>query len=127
MKRVLITILSVLYITISSGMMVNIHRCMGEVSGIEYGAPHEHACSNCGMKEKAGCCNTESVFVKTTDQAKSGVTEIPSLLFHSDLPVRILTHIIFTDRISFASTEKSNSPPFSNKHPRNILYCHFRI
>lgn len=41
---------------------------MGDLANVEYGIPADEDCSKCGMKEKAGCCHTESKFVKIQDE-----------------------------------------------------------
>ena len=64
MKKGLIFILAVIYITLTSGVVVNIHYCMGRVAGVTYGHEAEHRCDKCGMESKKGCCETEHKLVK---------------------------------------------------------------
>lgn len=64
MKKGLIFLLAIIYITLTSGVVVNIHYCMGRVAGVTYGAEAEHRCDKCGMESKKGCCGTEHKLVK---------------------------------------------------------------
>jgi hypothetical protein len=63
-KKGLIFLLAIIYITLTSGVIVNIHYCMGRVAGVTYGAEAEHRCDKCGMESKKGCCGTEHKLVK---------------------------------------------------------------
>lgn len=66
-KKVFVAILAFLYVSIASGVMVNIHYCMGDLSSVNYGVEDTETCGKCGMKEKKGCCHTEYKFVKLQD------------------------------------------------------------
>lgn len=74
-KRFIITILAFLYLGLTSGVVKNLHYCMGQLSNVEYGYDDHDSCGTCGMKEKDGCCNTELKIVKVEDShqwVKSG-------------------------------------------------------
>jgi hypothetical protein len=66
-KKGLVFILAVIYITLTSGIVVNIHYCMGRVAGVTYGAEREHRCDKCGMEQRKGCCDTQHKLVKADD------------------------------------------------------------
>lgn len=66
-KKIAVAILAFLYVSVASGVMVNIHYCMGDLSSVEYGVEETETCGKCGMKEKKGCCHTEYKFVKLED------------------------------------------------------------
>ena len=85
MKKALIAILSFLYVTVASGVVVNIHYCMGNLSSVSYGYDKHSACDKCGMKERKGCCHTEFKVVKLQDahqlvQAAEKMSATPVLL-----------------------------------------------
>lgn len=67
MKKVVISILAVLYLGLASGVMMNLHYCMGQLSSVEYGYDEHNHCDKCGMEQKDGCCNTEFKLVKLQD------------------------------------------------------------
>jgi hypothetical protein len=60
-------LVTLLYMTVTSGMAISIHYCMGEVSSVALGAaPAKDApCGTCGMDE--GCCHQETGMVKLSD------------------------------------------------------------
>ena len=83
MKKLFLSLLSLIYITVASGVVVNIHYCMGKWSGTDYSYhTNEDTCGRCGMENKKGCCHSEFKIVKLADdqqQAKTnaGLSPIP--------------------------------------------------
>ena len=76
MKKAVIAILALLYIVTASGIVVNLHYCMGKLASVEYGIDTHETCGKCGMKDTPGCCETESKVVKVQDEhqwAKAGM------------------------------------------------------
>jgi hypothetical protein len=69
MKKAVLAILSVLYLTITSGVIVNFHYCMGRLSSVTYGLENSKNCSKCGMKamDKKKCCHTDLQLIKLQD------------------------------------------------------------
>ena len=67
MKKVAIVILAFLYLGLTTGVVKNLHYCMGELSNVNYGYDSHGACGKCGMQEQEGCCNTEFKVVKLDD------------------------------------------------------------
>jgi len=66
-KRLPIAILAFLYLGLTTGVVKNLHYCMGQLSSVEYGYDEHKSCGRCGMDEKDGCCNTELKIVKVED------------------------------------------------------------
>jgi hypothetical protein len=66
-KKATIVILALLYLGLTTGVVKNLHYCMGELSNVDYGYDKHQACEKCGMTEKDGCCNTEFKVVKLED------------------------------------------------------------
>lgn len=64
MRKATIAILAFLYIFTTSGVVVNVHYCMGAIASVTYGHGSPDSCGKCGMEEKAGCCHSESKLVK---------------------------------------------------------------
>ena len=67
MKKVTIAILAFLYLGLTTGVVRNLHYCMGQLSKVDFGYVKHDACDKCGMTEKDGCCSTELKFVKLQD------------------------------------------------------------
>lgn len=80
MKKLFIAIAAFFYLAISTGLVFNMHYCMGELAGVNISiAPSDEATCKCGSGDKAmDCCKTESKLVKVDqDQQHS-----PAQLFH---------------------------------------------
>jgi hypothetical protein len=77
MKKLTVAILALVYMTVSSGIAMEIHYCMGEKAGVELYGSSDDQCGKCGMKEKkAGCCHDEHKFYKLKDSHKSVSNDI---------------------------------------------------
>jgi hypothetical protein len=126
-KKVLVSILAILYLAVASGVEMNIHYCMGEVASVEYGSADHGPCGKCGMESKKGCCEDETKIVKLQDSHQlaktnhvfqaSGESVLPAT-FEYDDPV-------FAESPVF--TSRANSPPPGSETPLYILHCVYRI
>jgi len=128
MKKGFLAILAVLYMTVSSGIGMEIHYCMGKKAGMEFYGSSSDKCGKCGMTEKdTGCCHDEHKFYKLQDSHKTVsndihftqpefalVSEYP--LFNSKLPANIALTAI-----------NNHSPPEYTGPSACILNCVFRI
>lgn len=73
MKRIIVSILAILYIGTSAGANVRLHFCMDQLISWQLGQETTDNCERCGMKKTAsqedGCCKDEQQFLKcSTDQ-----------------------------------------------------------
>ena len=128
-KKFLLSILTVMYMTVSSGIAMEIHYCMGEKAGVDFYEHSDDKCGRCGMKEenKKGCCSDEHHFVKLDDSHQKAnynydfsVGEIainnPQPLWAAQvLPVQATTG------------PQINSPPDYLVPPARILHGVFRL
>jgi hypothetical protein len=72
MKKVLTGILAVLYLAVSSGVVMELHYCMGKLAGVELYGGQDEKCGRCGMTEKnTGCCHDELKIYKLEDAHKN--------------------------------------------------------
>ena len=126
MKKVTIAILAVIYLTVSSGVAMTVHYCMGKVSSVDLMHTSDK-CSKCGMKTNGGCCKDEFKIVKLNDSHKliSNDINIFSPVAIVDNSKSIFDENIFLSRNK--SDYKNHSPPGSSGPSLNILYCVFRI
>jgi hypothetical protein len=126
MKKITVAILAIVYLTVSSGVAMSIHYCMGKFSSVDLMHTSDK-CSKCGMKTKGGCCKDEFKIVKLSDSHKLISNDIKILA-----PVAIIDNSksIFDTKL-FSSNIKSDlnnhSPPGSPGISLNILYRVFRI
>jgi len=63
MKRVLASLLLLVYFTVSTGFVVSLHYCMDRFDSAELGRSAAGKCQKCGM-HKDGCCHDEVKVVK---------------------------------------------------------------
>lgn len=61
MKKVLVSILAVLYLGLSIGATIDVHYCMGKLLDVDFNHKTEsdNTCNKCGMKklpDGKGCC-----------------------------------------------------------------------
>jgi hypothetical protein len=75
LKKISITILAVFYLVVTSGVMMNIHYCMGKVSSVSFIHEKDHSdgsCNKCGMdKTENHCCKDEAKSIKLSDTHQS--------------------------------------------------------
>jgi hypothetical protein len=126
MKKVTVAILAIIYLTVSSGVAMTIHYCMGKVASVDLMHPADK-CGKCGMKTTGGCCKDEFKIVKLNDSHKliSNDINIYSPVAVIDNSKSIFDINDFSSRSR--SDHKNHSPPRSAVSSLNILYCVFRI
>ena len=122
-KKFAVAILAFLYINIASGVMVNVHYCMGAFASVEYGSSDLEKCGRCGMKEQKGCCDTEYKFVKLQDEHQLAKIVVDFNQFDVELIACTNTIDAFSDGLSFLAL-KYHSPPDSRA---NTVYLHNRV
>ncbi|HMI77260.1 MAG TPA: hypothetical protein VK484_00620 [Ferruginibacter sp.] len=128
MKKGFLAILAVLYMTVSSGIAMEIHYCMGKKAGMEFYGSSSDKCGKCGMTEKdTGCCHDEHKFYKLQDSHKTVSNDIhfmqPEFALVSEYP-------LFNSKLPAdpALTAVNNhSPPEYAGPSACILNCVFRI
>ena len=91
MKKIILAILALIYITTSTGIAIRTHYCMGELADWGLGSGKSNICSTCGMKEsdekENGCCKEKHTLIKnTTDQKFTGTVLIMIPVFSVALP-----------------------------------------
>ena len=128
MKKFLIAILAIVYLTVSSGVAMTIHYCKGKISSVDL-LTHSDKCGKCGMKnkDKNGCCKDEFKIVKLNDSQKLITNDIniftPVAIV--DNSKSIFDSILPSSEIS--SIYNNHSPPISQGISLCILNSVFRI
>lgn len=134
MKKFIVVILALVYITSSIGIMVDMHYCMNKVIGWEFGHAGSKTCEKCGMQKldqkNKGCCNDEYKFFKSsTDQKITNTSLIIKLPTNLTLPVSFLEipSNVFLTYIEDASI--IHGPPLNHGHrvPIHIFNCVYLI
>lgn len=127
MKKLLILLTAVLYLGLTSGVMVNIHYCMGRVADVDYGRAADDKCSNCGMEQKDGCCKTEHKFIKsTTDQLFAKTITEPSPAV-AEIEVNYAGFVAAPPADEHLTYLKYHSPPDKRLNDLSVYNSVFRI
>ena len=123
MRKAVIAILALLYIITTSGVVVNVHYCMGAIASVTYGHETPESCGKCGMKEKAGCCHSELKVVKLDDAHQQSI-KAEQLAQVAELPV-----VYFETAVAVCNSHKDfvnsyHSPPDNRI---NSVYLHTNV
>ncbi len=119
------------YLTVSSGMVVNVHYCMGKFSSVSFGHEQDHndgACDKCGMaKTENHCCKDEVTKVKLSDSH-----QLSSFAFELDgisalLPEKIIVLNDPEQGVSPAPSASYHSPPPNTLNKLYLAVLTFRI
>lgn len=77
LKRLLIALIAVFYLSAASGVVVNLHYCMGKIASVSLMHDKDHDdgnCSKCGMdKTENHCCKDDVIVVKLNDTHQPSV------------------------------------------------------
>lgn len=133
MKRIIVTILSILYMAGATGATVHIHYCMGKLMGASLVHSDDDMCGKCGMKKKGqnnGCCKDEHKTFKNGDHhqlakadyhfsAKAIPAPLPGISPDSYVAAHIQPPVI---------TFRGHSPPYHwRSRPIYLLIRNFRV
>lgn len=134
MKKLLIFTLAFLVLLSSSGVMMNMHYCMGKFTGSSISLSYNSAsnCTSCGMEKKAnatkGCCHDSKTLLKSsTDQKLLNVEfrltkSYPIVLFNNGYQFTELKFLSVNNNSFIVS-----SPPSIQRLPIFIRNCSFLI
>ena len=127
MKKFFLGILTMMYMTMASGLAIEVHYCMGKRTGFDlYGPAPDAKCGKCGMKEKqTGCCQNQHKFYKISDSHKNASSTVSLAAGISIVNLSSL----FKPRPVVRTTsveEIEYSPPYDIGPSPIILHCTFR-
>jgi len=126
MKKALIIALASMYLLVSSGVVVNMHYCMGKLASLGIGHHDSKSCSKCGM-DNTGCCKDEVKVVKIQDnqEAAAGFTAIPKMEAE---PLDWIA-LMSTARLAGKAPVRhfAHAPPDEDGRSLQSLFCVFRI
>jgi hypothetical protein len=130
MKKITVSIIAVLYFTISSGLIVNLHYCMNRFISFDLNPVSKNECGICGMdKSKSGnCCHDEVKFIKLQDDQNKAAQV--AFDFTAVQSFAILTSQFITTSFYNADEIKhhvDHSPPLLSLQDLQIKNCVFRI
>jgi hypothetical protein len=132
MKRFFAFILFLIYSVTSIGATVQLHYCMGKLSGwsITLAESNLKECSKCGM-EKAhsdkGCCHDENKLLKIQDDQKANYVSLDILKLSVSAAVSVDQSVACLLPQKKQLPSKSNAPPLIGDLDLCIRNCVFRI
>jgi hypothetical protein len=124
MKKILLSLLAVLYLGISSGIAMDIHYCMGKISQVKF---YGKANSNCDKTGKKSCCSEKYKFYKLSTAHN---TVFNNISFATTGVAIINEYPSYNWQCTTGVAHKSvtnNSPPIYIRRSARILNCIFRI
>ncbi len=129
MKRILVAILLLVYFTVSTGFVINLHYCMDKMASVELGGKKSDKCGKCGMpkKDKEGCCRDEVKVVKLyQDQLTAYFIDfrfsaLATLVTHSGFIVSVFKPA------SLPTSHKAHAPPLISEQDTYLVNGVFRI
>ena len=124
MKKIIAGILSVIYLTVTSGFAINIHYCMGHVSSINYTYSDSKKCGHCGMENKKGCCHSEFKVIKLTDDQQLAKANICISPFPAEINSGVTNLLQCNQGAERIATIDYHSPP--DKRLSDV-YLHDRV
>jgi len=130
MKKFIVSILAVLYLSSSIGATVHLHYCMDKLIGWSLEHQKGNRCSKCGMIKKQkgkACCKDEYKQLKLQNDQKAAASYQAMQLSS----VAVLTSFFTTPSIHLSSLAEENplshAPPESESIPLYIRNQVFRI
>ena len=128
MKKSIASILLILYVAFSSGVVINFHFCRDSFDSIQLGASKSDYCGVCGMHktEANECCKDEVKIFKIEDDQQTSDFNFKFSSPH----VIVLSLPVWNDEVIARSTHQlflhTHSPPLS-KQDTYLQNCVFRI
>jgi hypothetical protein len=130
MQKAALALLTFIYLLVSSGIMLEVHYCMGKTAGVEwYSSSKSERCSVCGMKEKkGGCCSNTQQFYKLSNYHKQAINYLSFEAPVSDLALpQWAAYVAPPIAYTSIAVPHSHSPPPLPGQKRHVLLCVFRI
>ena len=94
MKKLVLTISFLCYLTVTCGVVVNLHYCMDRLASVHFFGDESDQCGQCGMllHENNTCCHDEvKVFKLEQDHNKVSITDYTPV-FTTELALLIHLH-----------------------------------
>lgn len=122
MKKFIVAILAILYVSTSTGATVHLHYCMDKLVGWKLWHTDSKKCSGCGMDKShgtKGCCKDEHKQVKLqSDHKASEDFQLPQLFAEGittaffELPAATLPSLTEDYPISHAPPQSYSIPAY---------------
>jgi hypothetical protein len=130
MKKILAIAVAFMYFAITSGLVLQIHYCMGRQAGASVGLTNssDHSCVKCGMQNgKNKCCHDEIKFLKLQDvhqQVSADFFVPPPAVIEQAFNLIAVPEL---DAVTVVTPASHSPPPHTGQTPLFILHGVFRI
>ncbi|HWC52247.1 MAG TPA: hypothetical protein VG676_01590 [Chitinophagaceae bacterium] len=129
MKKLFSLITVFLYITMTCGVMVNLHYCMGRYQSFDLYAAQKNECGKCGMpmEKSHGCCKDEVKIVKLQDDHNTSTVSFS--VKNIQVPAMIPSDFIAASPVSSHTFQRQDdhAPPEQSDQGIYLQNCVFRI
>jgi len=138
MKKVLVSILAIIYLSTSMGATVHLHYCMGRLVSWGLTDHSGRSCDFCGMQKSRpsgecmigmkDCCNEVSKQIRTDKDQKTGqefFQVVNMTPFVADVPQPLWVNAVVSSPV--LSRPASHGPPLIPSVPVFLRNCTLRI
>lgn len=126
MKKILATIVVLVYLTVSTGFIVCVHYCMDRFNSAELGNTEKDKCNKCGMHKADGCCRDEVKVVKLQTDHLAAQVLSPDLSTPEIEEVQAHYLVLPFRNYTGTSYSVAHSPPLSEQDTY-LQNCVFRL
>ena len=128
MKKVIVSILAVLYLCSSVGATVHLHYCMEKLVNWSLTDKDSDQCDKCGMQKDGDCCKDELKFVKNSLDQKTAESAIQLMQITTNAaPVSVINISELYPTTLAENYPISHAPPIKSGVDILIRNCIFRI
>lgn len=110
MKKLIVAILAIIYISSSTGAVLHLHYCMGELADWSVTQNNDKTCGKCGMDKSEekdnGCCKDEFKLLKNDTDQKA-----------SEVGFKLLQTITIALPVSYIEIPSPNCSCFTEQNP----------
>lgn len=128
MKRFLLVLFTLLYLGVTSGVVLDYHYCMGKLADVSVW--HDETCPTCGEKAQThSCCSTETEFMKLSTDQETARTQTAAFtpIVIALLLDRIGLSLVYEPEEATPSPVTSNLPPECSNVPLFVHHCTYLI
>lgn len=136
MKKLLLTIMTFVYLAVASGASVNLHYCMDKLVSMDIMGRNDHNCPVCKTQKEnsaktefscKGCCKDELKQVKLENDHKAQQSFFSEISFESTEGTLHSNEYTLFIPVKLIGSYNINGPPTKHKVPTFLFNCVFRI
>ena len=129
MKKLLASILLMIYFTVNTGFVVSMHYCMDKIDSVQIGAVENEKCNKCGMhtEDSDGCCRDEVKVLKLQQDPLVAKVLLP-IVAQTPVELPLSMHLIAPFyNFQLADDYDYFRPPLISEQDTYLSNCVFRL